>query len=97
VQITRRGNGEIAQSSAGSTGDPALDDLIAAAAAPLVFTDGPGSVDGGGVPPEYNYRLAEMCATCSYYDEDSGMCRMFDTEVEPEMVCDAWTDEGDGS
>lgn len=96
MQITRRGAGEIAELSVGSTGDPALDELVAAALAPLTLADDPGSVDGGGVPPEYNYRLGEMCATCEYFT-DAGMCTMFDTEVEPEMVCDAWTDEGDDS
>lgn len=67
--------------------DVALAEVIALAEKPL-------EVDGGGVPAEDHYRVAECCGSCSYYEPDF-FCQMFDTEVDPEMVCDKWEADTD--
>lgn len=45
-----------------------------------------------GRPP--NYEMAEgerSCGNCGAYEE--GYCKMFETQVDPEYVCDDWVSE----
>lgn len=74
------------RSPGGGEPDADLVELIALAEKPLVFED------GGGVPEKARYRLAEECGSCTYFEEP-GFCSLFDTEVEPEYVCDEWESE----
>lgn len=67
----------------GGEPDAALDDVVALANLPL-------DLAAGTIPASVNYRLAEECGTCSYYQEP-GYCSMFEASVEEEYVCDEWT------
>lgn len=69
-----------------------IEDVLALAAMPLVLY--PDDKDIHGIPVSVHYRQAEACVTCFYFHDDgtdAGFCRMFNTSVEPEYICDEWT------